>query len=38
MAAESVSRTRSETADVASSFSGIPFPNNMLGPHCTSSA
>ena len=31
VAAESVSRSRNEQADVASSFSGIPFPNTNLG-------
>jgi hypothetical protein len=31
VAAESVTRSRSEEADVASSFSGIPFPNSTLG-------
>ncbi len=31
VAAESVTRSRSEEADVASSFSGIPFPNSVLG-------
>jgi multidrug efflux pump subunit AcrA (membrane-fusion protein) len=31
VAAESVSRSRNEQADVASSFSGIPFPNSTLG-------
>ncbi len=31
IAAESIFRTRGETADVASSFSGIPFPNNVPG-------
>lgn len=31
IAAESVTRSRNEEADVASSFSGIPFPNSTLG-------
>ncbi len=31
VAAESVTRSRSEQADMASSFSGIPFPNSTLG-------
>ena len=31
VAAESVSRSRGEEADIASSFSGIPFPNSVLG-------
>ena len=31
VAAESVTRSRNEEADLASSFSGIPFPNSVLG-------
>jgi hypothetical protein len=31
VAAESVTRSRSEEADIASSFGGIPFPNSTLG-------
>ncbi len=31
VAAESITRSRNEQADVASSFSGIPFPNSVLG-------
>ncbi len=31
VAAESVSRSRNQEADIASSFAGIPFPNTNLG-------